>query len=85
MSSEKHDAFLDICRVTVDNMSPKKTEHLRSNQSPFMYEKISKAIIVSFRFRNKFLKSRSVEVKARTMAYLLSVKLRGTFEESLNI
>lgn len=60
MSSEKHDTFLDICRVTVDKMSPKKTKHLRSNQSPFMYENISNAIIVSFRFRNKFLKGRSV-------------------------
>ena len=63
-NSNNYDIFLNICKDALDEMALIKRKYLRSNQSPFMNKDISKAIMNRTRFRNRFLKSRSIEDKA---------------------
>ena len=63
-NSNNYDIFLNICKDALDEMAPSKRKYLRSNQSPFMNKDISKAIMNRTRFRNRFLKRRSIEDKA---------------------
>ena len=55
------DAFMNICKATLDKVAPLKQKYVRSNHSPFLNKEILKAIMNRTRLRNKFLRSRSTE------------------------
>ena len=48
-------------KKTLDKAAPVKQKYVRSNQSPFLYKQILKAIMNRTRLRNNFLRTRSAE------------------------
>ena len=55
------DAFMNICKATLDRVAPLKQKYVRSSHSDFLNKEILKAIMNRTRLRNKFLRSRSTE------------------------
>ena len=51
----------------LDKQLPKKKKYVRGNQSPFMNNTLSKAIMLRTNLRNKFLKNRSNENKTNNV------------------
>ena len=52
---------MSSCSRILDQHAPQKKRYLRGNQSPFMNETLSKAIMHRFKLRNNFLKNRTEE------------------------
>ena len=53
--------FLGVCIRALDKCARNKSKHVRTNNSPFMNEKISEAKMVCTRMKNKFLMNQSPE------------------------
>ena len=53
--------FMSSCSRILDQHAPQKKRYLRGNQSPFMNETLSKAIMHRSKLRNNFLKNRTEE------------------------
>ena len=53
------DAFSSICFEVLNKHAPQKQRYLPANHKPFINAKISKAIMIRSRMRNRFLKHRS--------------------------
>ena len=50
------DKFMSSCRKILDQHAPQEKRYVRGNQSPFMNETLTKAIMHRSKLRNKFLK-----------------------------
>ena len=61
LEKDRIDAFSAICCEVLNKYAPQKQRYLRGNHKPFINVKISKAIMVRSRMRNRFLKHRSDE------------------------
>ena len=53
--------FMSSCSKILDQQAPQKKRYVRGNQSPFMNETLTKAIMHRSKLRNKFLKKRTEE------------------------
>ena len=53
--------FMSSCSRILDQHAPQKKRFLRGNQSPFMNETLTKAIMHRSKLRNMFLKNRTEE------------------------
>ena len=74
------------CKDAFDIRVPIKHKYLRSNQSPFMIKKISKAIMNRTRLRNRFLRTRCIRDKEaynKQRNYCVSL-IRKTKQEYYN-
>ena len=60
---EIYESFASSCNKVLDNHAPLKRKYVRGDHSPFMNKPLSKAIMVTTRLRNIFLKNRSEENK----------------------
>ena len=53
--------FETLFMITLTNHAPMKIKYIRANNSPFMNNELSKAIMVRSRLRNKYLKLKTME------------------------
>ena len=53
--------FETLFMMTLNTHAPMKTKYIRANNSPFMNNELSKAIMIRSRLRNKYLKLNTVE------------------------
>ena len=53
--------FETLFMMTLNTHAPVKIKYIRANNSPFMNNELSKAIMVRSRLRNKYLKSKTIE------------------------
>ena len=82
------ESFQRICINTLDKHSPKKHRHVRANQSPFMNNKLNKAIMNRSRLRNRFLKNKTEENKKaynRQRNYVVSLLKKSKHEYYNNL
>ena len=73
---------------TLDKHAPKKQRHVRANQSPFMNNKLNKAIMNRSRLRNRFLKNKTEENKKaynRQRNYVVSLLKKSKHEYYNNL
>ena len=82
--------FCKICAETLNKHAPSKRKTIRRNQSPFINNEISKAIMKRTELRNKFLKhktdeSRQVFVKQRNYCVSLLRKSKRNYYSNLNV
>ena len=83
------ESFQRICINTLDKHAPKKQRHVRANQSPFINNKLNKAIMNRSRLRNRFLKNKTEENKKgynRQRNYVVSLlkKYKDEYYNNLN-
>ena len=88
-SDQSFSNFINTCNTVLDKQLPKKIKHLRGNQSLFMNETLSKAIMLRTNLRNKFLKNRSNEietnyVKQRNHCVSLPKKMKREYYGNLD-
>ena len=81
--------FETMFMMTLNNHAPMKIKYIRANNSPFMNNELSKAIMVRSRLRNKSIKlktieSRDVYKKQRNYCVSLLRKVKKNFYEHLN-
>ena len=81
--------FTSSCNVILKRHSPQKKKYIKGNQSPFMNETLSKAIMQRSKLRKLFLKKRTEEnrnnyVKQRNLCVTLLQKSKREFFGSLN-
>ena len=81
--------FETLFMMTLNNYAPMKIKYIRANNSPFMNNELSKAIMVRVRLRNKYLKLNSIESRdayKRQRNYCVSLqrKTKKNFYEHLN-
>ena len=74
---------------TLNNHAPMKTKYIRANNSPFMNNELSKAIMVRSKLTNKFLKLKTIETRnayKKQGNYCVSLlrKIKKNFYEHLN-
>ena len=69
------DDGLISCNKILDQYGPRKKKYARGNHSPFMNKNLSKAIILTTKLSNIFLKNRTEENKGR---YINQRNLRAT-------
>ena len=82
------ESFQRICIKTLDKHAPKKQRHVRANQSPFMNNKLNKAIMNRSRLRNRFLKNKTDENKKaynRQRNYVVSLLKKSKHEYYNNL
>ena len=87
---EIYESFASSCNKIVDNNAPLKKKHVRGNHSPFMNKSLSKAIMVTTRLRNIFLKNRSKENKInynkqRNLCVTLLRKRKRQYYQNLSV
>ena len=75
---------------TLDKMAPIKQNHIRGNQSPFMSKNSHKAIMITTRLRNRFLKeptpmNRLAYIKQRNYCVSLIRQNKKQYYGSLNV
>ena len=63
--------------------APMKIKYIRANNSPFMNDEFSKAIMVRSKLRNKFLKLRTIESRNAYKKHR-SIEVKKAFYENLN-
>ena len=83
------DKFISSCRKILDQHAPQKKRCVRGNQSPFMNETLTKAIMHRSKLRNKFLKKRTEEnrrkdTKQRNLCVTLLGKSRREYFGNLD-
>ena len=81
--------FETLFMMTLNNHAPMKIKYIRANNSPFMNNELSKAIMVRSRLRNKYLKLKTIESRdayKRKRNYCVSLlrKIKKNFYEHLN-
>ena len=75
--------------MMLNNHAPMKIKYIRANNSPFMNNELSKAIMVRSRLRIKYLKFKTIESsnaykKQRNCCVSLLKKIKNNFYEHLN-
>ena len=75
--------------MTLNNHAPMKIKYIRANNSPFMNNELSRAIMVRSRLRNKYLKLKTIESRdayKRQRNYCVSLlrTIKKNFDEHLN-
>ena len=75
--------------MALNNHAPMKIKYIRANNSPYMNNELSKAIMVRSRLRNKYLKLKTIESrdaykKQRNYCVSLLRKIKKNFYEHLN-
>ena len=81
--------FENICMTILSIHAPLRKKYLRANNAPFMNKLLSKAIMVRSRLRNKFIKSKTREIreaykKQRNYCVTLLRETKRSFYENLN-
>ena len=81
--------FETLYMMTLNNHAPMKIKYIRANNSPFMNNELSKAIMVRSRLRNTYLKLKTIESRdayKRQRNYCVSLlrKIKKNFYEHLN-
>ena len=81
--------FEFLFMTTLNKHAPVKIKYIRANNSPFMNDEFSKAIMVRSKLRNKFLKlktneSRNAYKRQRNYCVSLLREVKKTFYENLN-
>ena len=82
---------LKICFMEILNkIAPLKTKFLRANRSKFVTKEVSKAIMLRTKLRNKFLKKKTLESKAkynkqRNICVSLIKKAKLNYYENLEL
>ena len=81
--------FETLFMMTLNTHAPMKIKYIRANNSPFMSNELSKAIMVRSRLRNKYVKSNTIEStdaykKQRNYCVSLLRKIKKNFYEHLN-
>ena len=81
--------FETLFMTTLNNHAPMKIKYIRANNSPFMNNELSKAIMVRSRLRNKCQKLKTIESRdaykiQRNYCVSLLRKIKKNFYEHLN-
>ena len=64
--------FETLFMITLNNHAPMKIKYIRGNNSPFMNNERSKAIMARSRLRNKYLKLKTIESTDKEITVYLS-------------